>query len=73
MDMSKADLSDWKTLKFDNDASLVTYKVKTPGMKPDTEYHSTIWINRDGKWQALFHMGTPEAAPMAAAKPEKKM
>ncbi|HEV8590320.1 MAG TPA: nuclear transport factor 2 family protein, partial [Pyrinomonadaceae bacterium] len=59
IDLSKAELSDWKTVKFDDDASLVTYKVKVPGRKPDTEYHSTIWVKRDNKWQALFHMGTP--------------
>ena len=72
-DFSKAELSDWKTVKFDSDASLVTYKVKIPGMKPvETGYHSTIWVNRDGKWQALFHMGTPAATETPAA-PEKKM
>ena len=65
MDFSKVTLSDWKTVKFDDDASLVTYVVKMPGMKPDTEYHSTIWINRNGKWQGLFHMGTPAEAPAA--------
>jgi len=76
MDMSKADLSNWKTVKFDDDASLVTYTVKMPGMKPDTEYHSTIWVKRDNKWQALFHMGTPAGPPAEApmtATPEKKM
>ena len=66
-DFSKSALSDWKSLKFDDDASLVIYTVKTPGMKPDTEYHSTIWVNRGGKWLALFHQGTP-----AAAKPDMK-
>jgi len=63
MDFSKVTLSDWKTVKFDGDASLVTYTLKMPRMKPDTEYHSTIWVNRNGKWQALFHMGTPAMAP----------
>jgi hypothetical protein len=61
-DFSKSALSDWKSVKFDDDASLVIYTVKTPGMKPDTEYHSTIWVNRGGKWLALFHQGTPAAA-----------
>jgi hypothetical protein len=70
-DFSKARLSDWKTVKLDNDASLVTYTVMIPGMKPEMEYHSTIWINRNGKWQAYFHMGTPAAAD-ANAKPEMK-
>ena len=66
-DASKAELSEWKTVKFDNDASLVTYLVKLPGMNPDQERHTTIWVNRNGKWMALFHQGTPVAKP--AAKP----
>jgi len=63
MDFSKTTLSDWKTVRFDDDASLVTYALKMPGMKPETEYHSSIWVNRNGKWQGLFHMGTPATAP----------
>ncbi len=62
-DFSKAELSDWKPVKFDNDASFVTYMVKLPGMNPDQERHSTIWVNRNGKWLALFHQGTPVAKP----------
>jgi hypothetical protein len=72
-DFSKAQLGDWKTLKFDDDASLVTYTVTIPGMKPEKEYHSTIWIKRDSKWQALFHQGTPEAMAPAAKPDMKKM
>lgn len=71
-DFSKAETSDWKTVKFDNDASVVTYKVKIPGMNSEKQYHATIWVNRNGKWQALFHMGTPAAAA-APGKPEMKM
>ena len=59
-DASKAELSNWKAVKFDDDASLVTYVAKIPGAP--TEYHSSIWANRNGKWMGLFHMGT-EAAP----------
>jgi hypothetical protein len=62
-DASKAELSDWKTVKFDDDASLVTYVAKIPGFP--TAYHSSIWINRNGKWVGLFHMGTP-------AEPQEK-
>ena len=65
-DASKAELSDWKTVKFDNDASLVTYTVKIPGMNPDQARHSTIWASRDGKWLAMFHQGTPVAKPEPA-------
>ena len=61
LDASKAELSNWKTVKFDDDASVVTYVAKIPGFP--TEYHSTIWVNRNGKWVGLFHQGTPEEAP----------
>jgi hypothetical protein len=72
MDMSQFEMSDWKALPFDDDAKLVTYTVTMKGPKPMKEYHATIWINRGGKWLGLYHMGTPEAAPAPAAKPETK-
>ena len=69
-DASKSQLSEWKSVKFDSDASLVTYLVTMPGAKPSKERHSTIWVSRSGKWLALYHQGTPvEAPPAAAAKP----
>ena len=58
-DFSKATMSDFKSLKLDEDAALVTYMVKIPGIAPDGEHHTTIWISRGGKWLALFHQGTP--------------
>jgi hypothetical protein len=73
IDLKEHELSEWKTIKFDDDASLVTYKVKIPAMKPnDTGYHSSIWIKRDNKWVAIFHMGTPATEPKATASPEAK-
>jgi hypothetical protein len=60
-DASKAELSNWKTVKFDDDASLVTYVAKIPGFP--TAYHSSIWVNKNGKWVGLFHQGTSEEAP----------
>jgi hypothetical protein len=72
-DLKDHELSEWKTVKFDDDASLVTYKAKIPAMKPvDSSYHSTIWIKRDNKWVALFHMGTPAVEPKATASPAMK-
>jgi len=62
-DASKAELSNWKTVKFDDDASLVTYVAKVPEFP--TAYHSSIWVNRNGKWVGLFHMGT-------VSQPEEK-
>jgi len=62
-DLSRTELSDWRAVRFDNDASLVTYLIKVPGAKPEQERHSTIWVNRSGKWFALFHQGTPVNMP----------
>ena len=80
-DLSKAVLSDWKPLKINDTAALVTYMVKGPGVDPSGEHHTTIWVNRDGKWLALFHQGTPvlkevqrvpEKNSSAATKPAVK-
>jgi len=74
VDASKVTLSDFKTLKLNDNATLVTYLVKGPS--PDFEKlgerHSTVWINRGGKWLAAFHEGTPVTPPPAAAKAAKK-
>jgi hypothetical protein len=57
-DLSKIELSEWKTVRFDDDASLVTYVTRSPGQTPERERHTTIWANRAGKWLAVFHQGT---------------
>jgi hypothetical protein len=70
-DFSKATLSDFKTLRLNADASLVTYLSKIPGLSPNGERHSTIWANRSGKWLAMFHQGTPvEPRPPAPPPPK---
>jgi hypothetical protein len=60
-DFMSASLSDFKVVKLDDDAALVTYLVKmtAQGSEPASERHSTIWANRNGKWSAVFHQGTP--------------
>jgi hypothetical protein len=58
-DATKAELSEFKSVNIDKDSALVTYLVKISGEKPETERHSTIWVNRDGKWMVAFHHGTP--------------
>jgi hypothetical protein len=72
-DLSKVELSDWKTVRFDDDASLVSYVTRYPGAKPERERHTTIWVNRAGKWMAVFHQGShivpvPPAAYPSPAK-----
>jgi len=74
VDLSKAELGDWKTVKLSDNASVVTYTVNTPNLKPPKGFHATIWANRNGKWVAIFHQGTPAGSESAAgASPDKKM
>jgi hypothetical protein len=64
--MPKMALSDFKTTKIDDDAAIVTYTIKAANSKPgEAAIHaSTIWVNRGGKWLAVFHQGTQaQAAP----------
>jgi hypothetical protein len=70
MDASKTELSDFKSAKWNENASLVTYMVKDPAFAPKGERHSSIWVNRGGKWMGLFHHGGTQVdtAP-AGAKP----
>ena len=60
-DFTKASTSGFKATKLDDKATLVTYMVKAPGPngKLRDERASTIWVNRDGKWLAVFHHGSP--------------
>ena len=69
MDASQFELSDWKAVKFDADAALVTYTVTMKGPKPTKDYHATIWAKRDGKWLGFHHQGTPASTDMPSASP----
>jgi hypothetical protein len=70
MDAAEFELSEWKSAKLDNDAALVTYLVTPKDPKWGIDRHTSIWVNRGGKWVALLHMGTPMRK--ADAKPAKK-
>src|SRR6185436_17582464 len=72
MEASKTVLSDFKATKFNENTALVTYIIKDPGFAPKGERHSTIWVNRGGKWMGLLHHGGTGPAtpsPASAAKP----
>ncbi|HKR60082.1 MAG TPA: nuclear transport factor 2 family protein [Pyrinomonadaceae bacterium] len=76
-DASKWVQSDFKSVTIDADAAVVTYIGKEPKMAPKGERHSSIWVNRNGKWVALLHHGgtpvvTMPPAPKAAASPATK-
>ena len=71
-DASRAVLSDLKSVNLDDDVALVTYTVKNPVpmFAPEGERASTIWVNRAGKWVALFHHGgTPVRKPSPPPPP----
>jgi hypothetical protein len=59
-DLGGAVLSDFKTLKIADDASIVTYTIKGPKViGPNGTRGSTVWVKRDGKWLAIYHQDTP--------------
>lgn len=83
-DASKSVLSDFKTVKLDDNATLVTYVVTDPRFAPKGERHSSIWATREGKWRGVFHHGgtvvgkplppppTPSVTPTPKASPSPK-
>lgn len=60
IDLSKSMLSDFKTMKVNDAAVIVTYTSKgpTPPFNKEGERSSTVWVNRGGKWLAAYHQGT---------------
>ncbi|MDQ7246651.1 nuclear transport factor 2 family protein [Dongia sedimenti] len=54
--------SDWSVRRLAGDVQLVTYRVvrhdRTEGVS-STSRRSSIWSFRDGRWQMVFHQGTP--------------
>lgn len=64
--LTSAALSDFKTLKVDDDVQVVTYMVKGSGdLSPTGARDSTVWVKRDGKWLAAFHQDTSVKAATA--------
>jgi hypothetical protein len=84
-DLTDATESDWKLLPVNNDAAILTYQVTLKGkfkgndVPPGPYRAAAAWVNRDGKWLALFYQQTaikiePAAATTpapSASKPEK--
>ena len=72
---SEVVFSDWKYLPIDKDAYIVVYTVNVKGKDkgkdfgPNTTRGSSAWVNRDGKWMAVFHQECPVKPPMPAPKP----
>jgi len=71
-DATKFVLSDWKAVKLNDDAMLVTYTVKMSGTPGDGERASSIWAKQDGKWLGMLHHGgTPIVKPAVMAAPKE--
>ena len=77
--LTDATLSDWKVVVIDKDAAVVTYTVSAKGtsggkpLDPKPARASSAWVNRGGKWLAIYHQETEIAqAPQAASSPPAK-
>lgn len=78
---SEVALSDWKFLSIDKDAFLIAYSVSVKGKfkgkeipkEMESARASSAWVNRGGKWLAIYHQECPIAkAPPAPAKSPAK-
>ena len=69
--------SDWKFMSIDKDAFVVTYTVNVKGKYSGKEFPaetnrcSSAWVNRGGKWLAIYHQECPVKPAMPPAAPEK--
>ena len=72
---AKLHLEDFETTPLAPGAVLVTYRVQRkalavaamPGQLGSSEQaavslRSSVWVQREGRWQMLFHQGTPASA-----------
>ena len=50
-----ATMSHFYVTPLNETSALVTYHITTTN---STSHHSSIWVQRNGKWQMLFHQGT---------------
>lgn len=72
--------ADWKFVPITKDAVVVTYTVNLKGKHKGKEFPphsvraSSAWVNRDGKWMAMYHQEcevTTSSPPAAGSSPGK--
>lgn len=51
--------SEFKVRLLAPQIALVTYRTRRHPEPPTEALHSSIWEQRQGKWQMIFHQGTP--------------
>jgi hypothetical protein len=66
--MASWDISDSKVQWVDANTAVHTYKWTGKGTYkgqpiPSPTWASTVWTKKNGKWSAVFHQESPEAAP----------
>ena len=53
-------IQDFKVRQLGADIALATYRIETrQEAEPRISLRSSIWVHRDGRWQVMFHQGTP--------------
>lgn len=55
-------LKEFRVLSLGPGVRLVTYRASQydeGGVEPRASLRSSVWILRDGRWQIVFHQGTP--------------
>ena len=62
-------LDDFQLKRLGPDVALVTYRGNCRYPKSDEVSHSlrsSIWMNRGGRWEVVFHQGTPSGQAVKA-------
>jgi len=80
-ELTEITLADWKFLPIDKDAVVLTYRVTMKGKYKGKEFPtesaraSSAWVNRNGKWLAIYHQECPVSTtpppPSAGSSPAK--
>ena len=78
---SEVSFADWKFLPIDKDAVVLVYTANVKGkfkgkeFPPTSARASSAWVNRDGKWLAIYHqeceIKTAPPPPAAGSSPAK--
>ena len=59
---TRLSLVDFIARRLASDVILVTYRINQeggPGTRPESRLRSSIWKLTEGRWQMVFHQGTP--------------
>ena len=65
-DPAHRELIDFSVRALSPDVALATYRVRRFGQSGDlsaSSLRSSVWEQQDGRWQMIFHQGTPQPVP----------